>query len=193
MPRADFHVWTRPGVVADHNKGSSVMKKTMIALALIGMAGGAVAQVQVTPPSIGGGSVTTPPVGGGSVTTPQVGVPPVTTPPVATPNAPGIKTPDVGSGGVRPPTVGSGGATTPDVPSKTVTTPGVTPPSVAVNPPNVSTMTETQARARITAQGYRNIQGLRQDASGQWHGTASLNGKSAAVTVDASGAVSVAR
>lgn len=167
------------------------MKRTMIALALIGMAGTAAAQVQVTPPSVGGGSVTTPSVGGGTVTTPQVGVPSITTPPVQTPNAPGVRTPDIGSGGVTPPTVGSGGVQTPGVPSKTVTTPGATPPSVAVNPPNASITTEAQARARIRAQGYGNVQGLRQDASGKWHGTATLNGKSAQVSVDAQGAVSV--
>lgn len=167
------------------------MKKTMIALALIGMAGTAAAQVQVSPPSVSGGSVTTPSIGGGSLGTPRVGVPSIATPPVQTPNAPGVQTPNVGSGGVQAPTVGSGSVQTPGVPSKTVTTPGASAPSVAVNPPNVSTMTEAQARARITAQGYRNIQGLRQDASGSWHGKASLNGKSAQVSVNASGVVSV--
>lgn len=167
------------------------MKKTMIALALIGMAGTAAAQLQVTPPSIGGGSVTTPSVGGGSATTPQIGVPTLTTPSVQTPNAPGVQTPDVGSGSVTAPTVGSGGVQTPGVPSKTVTTPEVAPPAVAVNPPNISTMTEAQARARIAAQGYTNIQGLRQDASGSWSGTASLKGKSASISVDARGVVSV--
>jgi hypothetical protein len=178
-------------LAADHSKGRSVMKKTMIALALIGMAGTAVAQVQVSPPSVGGGSVTTPSIGGGTAGTPPVGVPSVRTPSVQTPNAPGVQTPNVGAGSVTPPTVGSGGVATPGVPSQTVTTPGVTPPSVAVNPPTASTMTEAQARARITAQGYRNIQGLSQDASGHWKGTATLNGKSAAVSVDGSGAVSV--
>ncbi len=167
------------------------MKKTMIALALIGMAGTAFAQVQVSPPGVGGGSLTTPSVGGGMATTPQIGVPSITTPPVQTPNAPGVQTPNLGSGNVQAPTVGSGGVQTPAVPSQTVTTPGANPPSVAVNPPNVSTMTEAQARARITAQGYRNIQGLHQDTSGAWSGTASLNGKSAQVSVGASGVVSV--
>jgi hypothetical protein len=167
------------------------MKKTMIALALIGMAGTAAAQIQITPPSVGGGSVTTPTIGGGTTSTPQIGVPSLTTPPVRTPDAPGVQTPNLGSGNVQAPTVGSGGVQTPGVPSKTVTTPGVTPPTVAVNPPNVSTMTEAQARARIAAQGYGNIRDLRQDASGQWHGTASLNGRRAAVSVDARGGVSV--
>lgn len=159
------------------------MKKTMIALALIGMTGTAAAQIQVSPPSIGGGAVTPPSVGGGSVTTPQVGVPPVRTPPVQTPN--------VGSGTVQAPAVGSGSVTTPGVNPPTVQTPGVNPPSVAVNPPAASTMTEAQARARITASGYTNVKGLRQDTSGNWQGTATINGKSAAVSVDAKGAVSV--
>ena len=167
------------------------MKKTMIALALIGMAGTAAAQVQVSPPGVGGGSVTTPSVGGGTLGTPQVGVPPITTPSVRTPNAPGVQTPNVGAGSVQAPTVGAGSVRTPGVPSKTVTTPGVSAPSVAVNPPNVSTMTEAQARARISAQGYSHIQGLHRNTSGAWQGSASLNGKPAQVTVDASGVVSV--
>lgn len=167
------------------------MKKTMIALALIGMTGTAAAQIQASPPGVGGGAVTPPSVGGGSVRTPQVGVPPVTTPSVQTPNAPGVRTPDVGSGTVQAPAVGSGGVTTPGVNPPTVQTPGVAPPSVAVNPPAASTMTEAQARARITANGYTNVKGLRQDTSGNWQGTATINGKSAAVSVDAKGVVSV--
>src|SRR5690349_17828897 len=171
MPRVICHVGMRPRPsVGDHSMGRSVMKKTMIALALIGMAGTAFAQVQLNPPSVGGGSVTTPSVGGGTTTSPQIGVPSITSPSVQTPNAPGVQTPNIGSGSVQPPTVGSGGVQTPGVPSQTVTTPGASAPSVAVNPPAASTMTEAQARARITAQGYRNIQGLRQDASGSWQG-----------------------
>lgn len=168
-----------------------MMKKTMMVLAMVGMAGSAAAQVQLTPPSIGGGSVTLPSVGGGSATTPQIGVPTTTTPPVQTPNVGGVQTPDVGAGSATAPTVGAGSVTTPGVNPPTVTTPGVTPPSVAVNPPNISRMTEAQARARITAHGYSNIQGLRQDTSGSWQGTASRNGKNASISVDARGVVSV--
>jgi hypothetical protein len=142
-----------------------MMKRTLLTLALVAAAGTAGAQT-VTPPSVGPGSVTTPPVNPGTVTTPS------------TPAAPGI-----GGATIMPPGTTSGGATTPGV-----TPPSVTTPNIA-NLPAANAEGSADARARIEADGYSNVQGLTRGPDGKWRGQATRSGARVSVTVDAAGRV----
>lgn len=141
------------------------MKRTLLILALVAAAGAAGAQT-VTPPSVGPGSVTTPPVDPGTVTTPSV---------------PG--TPGIGGATIMPPGTTSGG----------VTTPGVTPPSVTspdiANLPAANAEGSADARARIEADGYANVQGLTRGPDGKWRGQATRGGARVGISVDATGRV----
>lgn len=164
------------------------MKKTLLALALAGAASTAYAQT-ITTPGVGGGTITPPSVGSGSVTTPPIAPPKVGTPGVRGPAAGGVNAPSVGSGSVNPPAVGSGGVTTPGVNPGTVTTPGVAPQTVTA-PPAPNAAGSAQAKARIEADGYANVQGLTRGPDGTWRGTATRGSAQVQVSVDARGQVS---
>ncbi|NLS00409.1 PepSY domain-containing protein [Rhizobium sp. P38BS-XIX] len=56
-----------------------------------------------------------------------------------------------------------------------------------------NSFTESQARSHIEKAGYKNIQGLKLDSQGVWRATASKNGKSAAVSLDFQGNVTMAK
>ena len=142
-----------------------MMKRTLLTLALVAAAGTAVAQT-VTPPSVGAGSVTTPPVNPGSVTTPSV---------------PG--TPAIGGATIMPPSASSGSVTTPGV-----TPPSVTTPDIATLPP-ANAEGSAEARARIEADGYSNVQGLTRGPDGKWRGKATRGNAQVGVTLDAAGRV----
>jgi hypothetical protein len=141
------------------------MKRTLFTLALVAAAGTAGAQT-ATPPSVSPGGVTTPTVSPGSVTTP---------------NVPG--SPAIGGATIMSPGTTSGGATTP----------GATPPSVSTpntaNLPAANAAGSAGARARIEADGYRDVQGLNRGADGKWRGQAMRGNARVGVTVDAKGNV----
>ena len=52
-----------------------------------------------------------------------------------------------------------------------------------------NSFTMGQAKSRIEARGYSQVQGLKKDDNGVWRGTATKDGKSAAVSVDFQGNV----
>jgi hypothetical protein len=174
------------------------MKRTLMTLALVAAAGTAGAQTITTPP-VGGATVTPPSVGPGAVTTPPVAPPAVNTPavPSGSVGAGGasVTTPPVSGGKVMPPSAGSAGATTPAVNPPSVSTPGVDSRSVTVpNTANAPALPNAagsgNARARIEADGYKNVQGLNRGPDGKWHGKALRGGAEVDVTVDAAGRVS---
>ena len=131
------------------------MKRSLITLALVAVAGTAGAQT-VTPPSAGGATVTPPSVGSGTVTTPPASPGSVTTPSVTPPAA---------------------------------SAPSVSVPNVANAPPLPNAEGSAAAQARITADGYSNVQGLVRQPDGSWTGKAMRGGAMVDVTVDASGNV----
>jgi hypothetical protein len=49
--------------------------------------------------------------------------------------------------------------------------------------------TELQARERIDKQGYTAVTGLKQDAEGLWHGSATKDGKTVEILLDKDGKV----
>ncbi|TAJ25781.1 MAG: hypothetical protein EPO67_20090 [Reyranella sp.] len=105
-----------------------------------------------------------------------------------------VTPPSVGGATVTPPSVGSGTVTTPPVNPGSVTAPSVTPPSVSV--PNIANAPalpnaegSAAAQAKITADGYSNVQGLERQPDGSWKGKAMRGGAMVDVTVDASGNV----
>jgi hypothetical protein len=51
--------------------------------------------------------------------------------------------------------------------------------------------TEAEARARLVAQGFRNVSQLVKRADGLWHGTALRNAVPVSVTVDADGEINL--
>ena len=55
--------------------------------------------------------------------------------------------------------------------------------------PSTAAMTETQAKARIEAQGYANVSGLQKDAQGMWTARAMKDGKSHQVMLDTRGQI----
>jgi hypothetical protein len=55
--------------------------------------------------------------------------------------------------------------------------------------PSAAAMTETQAKARIEAQGYANVSELKKDAQGQWTAKAMKDGKSHEVSLDTRGQI----
>jgi len=173
------------------------MKRTLLTLALLTAAGAAGAQT-VTTPSVGGATVTPPSVGGAAVTTPQVAPPAVNSPavPSRSVGAGGamVTTPPVSGGTVQAPAAGSAGVTTPGVNPPAVQTPGV--PSQSVTAPsqaNLPAMPNAQgsgnARAKIEADGYKNVQGLQRNRDGSWSGKALRGGAMVDVQVDARGNV----
>jgi Peptidase propeptide and YPEB domain len=67
------------------------------------------------------------------------------------------------------------------------TTPAApTAPSAAA-----AVMTETQAKARIEAQGYADVSELKKDAQGTWSAKATKDGKAVQVSLDARGQIAV--
>ena len=52
-----------------------------------------------------------------------------------------------------------------------------------------NSFTEEQARGHLANAGYTNITGMTQDAQGVWHGQATKDGATAAVSVDYQGSV----
>ena len=56
--------------------------------------------------------------------------------------------------------------------------------------PSTAAMTETQAKARIEAQGYANVSELRKDAQGMWTARAMKDGKSHQLSLDTRGQIS---
>src|SRR5689334_10930613 len=108
--------------------GGTFMKRTLLTLALVTVAGAAGAQT-VTTPSTGGATVTPPSVGSGTVTTPPAAPPAVNTPamPSRSVGAGGatVTTPPVSSGTVQSPSTGAASVTTPSVNPPSVSTPGV--------------------------------------------------------------------
>lgn len=97
-----------------------------------------------------------------------------------------------------PPAVTAPSAATPSVPNTTTaTTPGtVLQPSVADTPmkaapgaplAGANSFTESQAKARIEANGFTNVSGLRKDEGSIWRGSAMKDGKSVSVALDYQG------
>jgi hypothetical protein len=173
------------------------MKRTLLTLALVTAAGTAGAQTVTTPP-VGGATVTPPSVGGATVTTPPATPPAVNSPamPSRSVGAGGatVTTPPVSGATVQPPSAGSAGVTTPGVNPPSVGTPGV--PSRSVTAPsqaNLPAMPNAQgsgnARAKIEADGYKNVQGLQRNRDGSWSGKAMRGGAMVDVQVDARGNV----
>ena len=94
---------------------------------------------------------------------------------------------------VTMPPVGGATITTPQVGSGSVTTPGVIPPAVSVpntvSAPAPNAAGSAGARARIEADGYRDVQGLNRGADGKWRGQATRGNARVGVSVDAQGRV----
>ena len=105
-----------------------------------------------------------------------------------------VTPPSAGGATVTPPSVGSGTVTTSPVSPGSATTPSASAPSVSV--PNVANAPalpnaegSAAAQAKITADGYSNVQGLTRQPDGSWTGKAMRGGAMIDVTVDASGNV----
>jgi hypothetical protein len=65
-----------------------------------------------------------------------------------------------------------------------------TPPLSRSTSPTIS-LTEGDAKSRFEARGYSNVSGLHKDAFGIWHGTATRNGKTFKLSLDAEGKVGI--
>lgn len=59
----------------------------------------------------------------------------------------------------------------------------------APSTPSAAAMTETQAKARIEAQGYANVSELKKDAQGMWTARAMKDGKSHQLSLDTRGQI----
>ena len=106
-----------------------------------------------------------------------------------------MTTPPVSGATVMPPSAGSAGVTTPGVNPPSVSTPGVDSRSISLpNTANAPALPNARgsgnARAKIEADGYKNVQGLTRGPDGKWHGKALRGGAQVDVTVDARGRVS---
>ncbi|HWX47883.1 MAG TPA: hypothetical protein VNZ61_07510 [Roseomonas sp.] len=140
----------------------------------------AMAQGQQQPQQGTVGSPAAPGGGGSSMTqgTPGTATTPRTTP--GTTNAPGMAPPPVG-----------------DTPRTERTDRGANPDAVGTNrPPTTTTpaagansFTEGQARDRIAAAGYSDVQNLKKDDKGVWRGQAMQNGQRVDVGLDFKGQV----
>ena len=69
------------------------------------------------------------------------------------------------------------------------TDPSAHPLSRSISP--ISGFTEGEAKSRFEARGYSNVGGLHRDAFGIWHGTATRNGKTFKLSLDADGRVGI--
>lgn len=63
----------------------------------------------------------------------------------------------------------------------------VTEPAPAAPPPTTITITETDARSRIEAQGYSNVTGLTQNPDGSWTATGTRDGATTQLSVGPDG------
>jgi hypothetical protein len=68
------------------------------------------------------------------------------------------------------------------------------PPTTRTQPatpttPSSAAITETQAKARIEAQGFTNVSELKKDAQGMWNAKAMKDGKAVQLSLDARGQV----
>jgi hypothetical protein len=68
------------------------------------------------------------------------------------------------------------------------------PPAAQTKPampttPSSAALTETQAKARIEAQGFSNVSELKKDSQGMWNATAMKDGKAVHLSLDARGQV----
>ncbi len=144
------------------------MKRTLLTLALVAAAGTAFAQTTTTTttPSAGSATVTTPSVGTSTATMPQTGAPAVNTQAVR-PGTPNAST-GASTGSVQTPMVGSAGATPPSAPNA---------------------QGSGSARAKIEADGYKNVSGLTRNADGSWGGKEMRGGNAVDVQVDRRGNV----
>lgn len=98
-----------------------------------------------------------------------------------------------------PGTMGSSAATNPTVPGSVLKP--ATPDPVASTAPIVpkavpgapvagaNSFTESQAKARIEANGFANVTGLKKDDQSVWRGTATKDGKQVSVALDYQGNV----
>lgn len=152
------------------------MRSTTTALALAATLMGAplaMAQGQQQPQQGTVGSPTAP-GGGGSSMTPGT---PGTTPAPGTTNAPGMAAPPAGD------TTRTDQRADPDAVG-TKKPPITTTPAAGAN-----SFTEGQARDRIAAAGFSDVQGLQKDDKGVWRGKAMQDGKSVDVGLDFKGQV----
>ena len=106
-----------------------------------------------------------------------------------------MTTPPVSGATVMPPSAGSASVTTPGVNPPSVSTRGVgsqsvTAPSTANAPPLPNAAGSGSVRAKIEADGYKNVEGLVRGADGKWHGTAMRGNTKVGVIVDGRGTVS---
>jgi hypothetical protein len=67
--------------------------------------------------------------------------------------------------------------------------PSAAPLSRSISPPKG--FTESDAKSRFEARGYSNVSGLRKDAFGIWHGTATRKGKTFKLSLDVEGKVGI--
>jgi hypothetical protein len=88
---------------------------------------------------------------------------------------------------VTTPRVGGATVTTPSVGSGSVTAPNAAPNTANVPAPNAAG--STGARARIEADGYRDVQGLNRSSDGTWRGQAMRGNSRVGVGVDVRGNV----
>ena len=143
------------------------MKRTLIALALVAIAGTAGAQTAIPP--------VTPPAAGSAGVGAQTATPP-----------------SVSGYTVAPPAASSGAVTTPPVNPPTMSTSGVNAtPAMAPNTANAPALPNAAgsngAAKRIQADGYKNVQGLTRGTDGKWHGTAMRGNTMVGVVVDGRG------
>lgn len=88
---------------------------------------------------------------------------------------------------VTTPPVGGATVTTPSVGSGSVTAPNMAPNTANVPAPNAAG--SAGARARIEADGYKDVQGLNRGPDGTWRGQAMRGNARVGVGVDARGNV----
>ena len=153
------------------------MKRTLVAFAIVAMAGTAGAQTTTNPPA------------GGTV------IPPAGAP--AVPGATTLHRPE-GAGGPMLPSTGAAGSPNPGVNLPSSHIPGETPRSVrapaSVVAPNTSNAPlppnapgSSGAARKIQADGYTNVQGLTRGSDGKWHGRAMRGSTVVGVVVDSRG------
>jgi hypothetical protein len=160
------------------------MNQTLLALALLTIAGSAVAQpanfpatnsTPITPPSVPAGAPTT-----ASGLPPAMGAPDELTSRYGGPAA----APDL----VSPPLT-SGSAAAPGAAEAPTPTRGDNPGAMATAAPPVNAPGSDAAVRAIQADGYKNVQGLTRGADGRWHGKALRGTTLVDVSVDGRGAV----
>jgi hypothetical protein len=69
--------------------------------------------------------------------------------------------------------------------------PAQSEPAAPAAPNLAATLTETQAKSRIEAEGYSNVSNLKKDAKGMWNATAMKDGKPVQISLDSQGKVTL--